>query len=228
MAMTLHRTTSGINFRAAELLGRCAAAAALVLLTASTVSAGNNSSGTVTPAGAGRYQDAFVMAAYERTLHLLDGDDEARQQAEGIVQRDYDRMRRQQFELSQLEQDARQAIKLHEEYPGAHFLLGYVRYEEGKGARSQRDYQAEGAKMQEAHTFYSKAIDLLRKQDDSFRELPVYYLYRINAAVALAYGLPQADRRVKLLEQAVQDAQDSLKLEPRYAVHAYAAMGSAL
>ena len=52
---------------------------------------------------------------------------DSRQQAEGIVQSDYDRMRRQQFELSQLEQDARQAIKLHEEYPGAHFLLGYVR-----------------------------------------------------------------------------------------------------
>src|SRR5262249_35523152 len=141
---------------------------------------------------------------------------------------DYDQMRRQQFNLGQLEQDARQAIKLHEEYPGAHFLLGYVRYEEGKSARSHRDYPAEGTKMQEAHTFYSKAIDLLRTQEDTFRELPVYYLYRINAAIALAYSLPQADRRMKLLEQAVVDAQDSLKLEPKYAVHAYAAMGSAL
>src|SRR5438445_598270 len=51
---------------------------------------------------------------------------------------------------------------------------------------------------------------------------------RFADAVALAYALPQADRRSKLLEQAVQDARDSLKLEPRYAVHAYAAMGSAL
>lgn len=217
----------------AALLSVCCVFAVLLLVTISPARAAEynrdrqsrESNGTV---GGDRFADAFVMATYERTLNLLDQDDQSRRRAEGIVQRDYERMRRRQFTLDQLEQDARQAIKLHDEYPGAHFLLGYVRYEEGKNARSQRDYQSETTKMQEAHARYSAAIDLLRKQDDAFRELPVYYLYRINAAVALAYAVPQADQRSKLLEEAVQDARDSLKLDPRYAAHAYAAMGSAL
>jgi tetratricopeptide (TPR) repeat protein len=196
-----------------------AAFAALVVFLPSTIRAAE-------PTAAGRSVDSFVMAAYGRTLDLLD--DQSKQQAEGIVQRDYARMRRRQIDLAQLEQDAQEAMKLHAEYPGAHFLLGYVRYEEGKGARTGRDYRSEEAKMRAAHAAYTKAIGLLRTQDDPFRELPVYYLYRINAAVALAYAVPQVEGRAKLLEEAVQDARESLTLEPRYATCAYAAMGNAL
>lgn len=174
-----------------------------------------------------RVIDAFVVAVHGRTLAILD--EQERQRAEALVQGEYARMHRRDIDLTQIEKDAQEAIKLHDNYPGAHFLLGYVRYEEGKHARSRYDVKSEEQKMQEAHVAYSKAIDLLmQRKVDAFGELPAFYMYRINAAVALAYIVPKVADRSRLLENAVADAKNAIQRGPRNPDRAYAAMGNAL
>src|SRR5438067_13924910 len=94
--MTMTRFPPRIDLPAAELLRGGVALAALLLFLPGPAPAAEftrDHRAQANVAGADRFADAFVLATYERTLHLLD--EQTRQQAAGIVQRDYDRMRRQ-------------------------------------------------------------------------------------------------------------------------------------
>jgi serine/threonine protein kinase len=164
--------------------------------------------------------------AYDASLKLLDETDQRR--AEFVVQRDIARMWQRRPDEDAFEADANAARAIDPEYPGARFLLGYVRQQQARRAQRENNAAAAERKLDESLREFSAAVDLLKRRKDPFRELPAYYMYRINSAVSLALIVADPRRREQLLRQAVADAQEALALGPSDPCAYYIAKGNAL
>src|SRR5207249_7962518 len=108
-------------------------------------------------------------------------------------------------------------------HAGAHFLLGYVSY-----AR-QRTTEAALPRfrlLQNAAEEFTNAIDLLRAQDDVFKELACYYEYRVNVWIQLSEFY--TDERTRYLQNAAADSKESLQRGPMNVANAQAMHGTAL
>lgn len=166
-----------------------------------------------------------AQEGYESLQQALDLDEDlqAPYRAEYLYRRDVALMILGRVNLEQFEEDGRAAVKIDPKHPGAHFLLGYVHYLRHGSSESvvQRIKY-----LQEAAQAFTRAIDLLRTQDDACNELPAYYEYRVNAWIKLSEFY--TDERTRYLQNAAADAKEALERGPVNLANAHAMHGTAL
>ncbi len=160
--------------------------------------------------------------AYQQAL-ALDDDPLAPHRAEYLFRRDVALMILGRSDLEQFEEDARTASRIDPRHPGAHFLLGYVFYvRQGTAQVALQRIKL----LQDAAQEFTRAIELLRTQDDVCNELPAYYEYRVNAWIKLSEFY--TDERTRYLQNAAADAKEALERGPINRANAHAMHGTAL
>lgn len=129
------------------------------------------------------------LDAAEQAIRLVGKGDK---QAVGyIVLRSYANMWLGRGSNAEYEQDAKAALELDPDYPGANLLHGIAVYEQGKADLAADRLDEGQRKVEAAYEALGKAIGQLQKAGDPYRELPPALMNRMNVAIRLANLNPE-------------------------------------